>query len=77
MAGSRGEKHFKAGGNNVSRRKYQNVIVIVGELLDMQGNPAGNMEIPCSVRPRRADKALRLARTKYGNAKLEKRNKVA
>lgn len=70
---NRGEKHFKRGGQNKSTRKYQNVVIV--EVSD--GNVTGDMEIEVSCRPARAQKALRKIRTQYGNARLDKRKRVA
>lgn len=65
----RGEKHFNKGGRNMSQRKYIHIVVVDKE--------SDKLEIPVSCRPARAHKALTRIRTRYGNGRLEKRNKVA
>lgn len=74
---NRGERHNKNGGNNTPRRKYIHVAIVEGELLDMNGNPVGNLEIPVSCRPARAARSLKKIRAQYGNARLDKRKNPA
>jgi len=53
----------------MSQRKYIHIVVVDKE--------SDKLEIPVSCRPARAHKALTRIRTRYGNGRLEKRNKVA
>lgn len=71
MSASRGEKHFKNGGNNTSKRKYEHIVIV--DRPPVNGVEDTKLEIPVSCRPARAARALRMLRTKYGNARLDKR----